>query len=76
MVVMTRLRRFLRRMVLIVLATLAGLAFGTLITALTFENQFQQRDTARNFLLLALFLGGLYLVKTQWSAKGIPQQKS
>lgn len=70
MLVMTMLWILWRRMVLIVLAALAGLAIGVVISALTFKNQFQQMETARNFLVLALVFGGLYLVNKKRSAKG------
>ncbi|WZO98597.1 hypothetical protein EP7_000177 [Isosphaeraceae bacterium EP7] len=62
--------RFALRLSFILLAAIAGLLIGFSITHTTFENQFQQGETSKSFLISVLALGGLYLVLKQRASKG------
>ncbi|WP_158633633.1 hypothetical protein [Tautonia sociabilis] len=44
---------------LVALATIAGLSVGSLLVPFTFRKPFQQRAMVRNLAMLGLVLGGL-----------------
>jgi uncharacterized membrane protein len=67
------MRRLALLIAFVVLAAIAGLLIGFAVTYFTFENQFQQVETAKFFLVLVVVLGALYLIVK--SAKGNPNEE-